>query len=311
MVLAACMAVASLAPVAQAQVKPENEDYRFVSGDRILISVPERPSMNQEATIDKEGNVTLPLVGEIQVAGLTAAEIEAKLYLALRDFLPSLGRNDITVEPAKGLIIYVTGAVGSAGKYTFQTAPNLWSAIREAGGPTGDAALNDVQIIKDGAKGGTSQTVDVQHAVDTGTMDSLPLLEEGDTVIIGSRETSYTGTFGVNIFGEVNSPGMYRLQAKQDLASALLLAGGPTDRAKLSDIKVVRGKEQGGFETYQLNLDEYLKHGKPDQNIMLKPGDTVTVPKQNSVAYAFKNNPALFVSILASVVTVTALVLRK
>ena len=250
-------------------------------------------------------------MGDVEVAGLTAAEIQAKLYLALRDYFPSLGRNDLTVEPAKGLIIYVTGEVGTPGKYTFQTPPNLWSAIREAGGPTGAAALNDVRIIKDGSKGGTSRVVDVQHAVDTGTMDSLPMLEGGDTVIIGSQQETYTGSFGVNIFGEVLKPGMYRLQAKQDVASALLLAGGPTDRAKLNDVKVVRPKTGGGVETYQLNLEEYLKNGKSDENIILKPGDTVNVPKQNSVAYAFKNNPALFVSILASVVTVTALVLRN
>jgi polysaccharide export outer membrane protein len=187
----------------------------------------------------------------------------------------------------------------------------LWAAIREAGGPTGTASLADVRVVKDGSKGGTSRVVDVQHAVENGAVDSLPLLEEGDTVIIGSsEEATYTGTFGINIFGEVNSPGMYRLQAKQDLSSALLLAGGPTDRAKLTDVRVVRAKPEGGFQTYELNLEDYLKKGKSDQNIMLQAGDTVTIPKQNSLAYAFKNNPGLVFTILASLTTIVVLITR-
>ena len=305
------MMVALFAPLANAQVRPEDEDYRFAVGDRVLLSVPDRPSMNRELTIDENGNILLPLVGELHVAGLNAEEIKEKVYLALHGLFPSLHENDLTVEPAKGVIVYVTGAVGEGGKYTFQRPPNLWSAIREAGGPTGDAALGEVRIVQDEVRGGASRVVDVQTAIETGTVESLPLLEDGDTVIIESQSDAYTGGFGVNIFGEVNSPGLYRLQGKQDLASALLLAGGPTDRAKLSDVKVVRARTEGGFDTFELNLDDYLKKGRADQNILLKAGDTINVPKQNSIAFAFKSNPALVVSILASIVTVTALLLRR
>jgi polysaccharide export outer membrane protein len=302
----------SLVPQApSAQVKPDDASYRFVIGDHLLISVPARPSFNREVTIDANGNILLPLVGPLAVAGLTATEINAKIYLALHEYYPSLEPEDLTVEPAKGLTIYVTGEVGVPGKYMFQTPPNLWAAMREAGGPTGNAALSDVRIVKDGTKGGESRVVDVQHAVDNGTVDSLPPLEEGDTVIVGSTEgTTYTGSFGVNIFGEVNSPGMYRLQTKQDLASALLLAGGPTERANLSDVKVVRARPEGGFQTYELNLDDYLKKGKSDQNIMLQAGDTVSIARQNSWAYAFKTNPALLVTVLVSLTTIAVLITR-
>ena len=60
-------------------------DYRVGIGDRIFLSVPQRPDLNRELTIEEGGVVNLPLIGEVQVAGLTLAEIDEKLLTAIKE----------------------------------------------------------------------------------------------------------------------------------------------------------------------------------------------------------------------------------
>src|SRR5690242_17920840 len=57
-------------------------DYRVGPGDHIYLSVPQRPDLNRQLTVGDDGNVNLPLVGNVQVKGLSKTEIESKLLQA-------------------------------------------------------------------------------------------------------------------------------------------------------------------------------------------------------------------------------------
>jgi len=209
--------------------------YRVKAGDQIYITVPQRPSLNRRVTVDKEGNVELPVVGKVAAAGFTVPELEAQLNRAVQEVYPSIAEVRVVVEEAAGQGIYVTGMIGRPGKYSFDEPTNLWEAIREAGGPRPGALLTDVQVVSDQSRGGKTTVVNVQEALERGSVDRLPILEDGDTVIIPREEERYTGSDGVSVIGAVNKPGIYRLEGRQDLMSAVLSAGGPTRRAKLFD----------------------------------------------------------------------------
>ena len=286
------------------------QDYRLRAGDQLYVSAPQRPALNRRVVIEEDGNVTMPLIGQLPAAGLTLAEFQAGLSQAMQDFYPSISEVYVTIEQVTGQGIYVTGMVGKPGKYTFAEATNLWAVIREAGGPRPGAALTEVQIVKDEARGGTRSIVDVQSALEQGSVDRLPFLQDGDTVIIPREEERYTGAAGINVIGAVIKPGIYRLEGRQDLMSALLLAGGPTRRAKLSEVKVIQPQEDGSQVTEVVNLQRYLDNGDAMANPTLQPGFTVNVPEQNAVAYQFKNNAGLAISILTSTLSIAWLVIR-
>ncbi|MFA7056742.1 MAG: SLBB domain-containing protein [Candidatus Cloacimonadales bacterium] len=78
------------------------------------------------------------------------------------------------------------------------------------------------------------------------------------------------------IWGEVKSPGLYLVPDNTDILTLIALAGGPSDDARLQDIRIVRsyGEQE---ETISVDLESYLNSGDKGYNYTLKPGDTVIV----------------------------------
>ena len=282
---------------------PLGPDYRVGPGDHIYLSVPQRPDLNRQLVVTPEGEVNLPLVGNVVVRGLNKVEIEAKLLQALREFYPSVSRVETSITQALSNVIFITGDVRFPGKYSFAEAVNVWEAIREAGGPVPTATLSGVRVVQDRSRGGASFLVDVQAALDSGGMDKLPILKPGDTVIVPGQETTYTGTAGINVMGAVTRPGSYRLTGRQDLMSAVLMAGGPSDRANLSSVHLIRPNNEGGAETRKIDLTKFLEKGDMESNPKLFSGDTVDIGKK-----AFTGrDAALILSFVTAIGTVVLL----
>jgi polysaccharide export outer membrane protein len=255
-------------------------EYRVGPGDHLFLSVPQRQDLNRELVIDEHGAVTLPLVGDVVLTGLTKGEIETRLLQSLREYYPSIKSVEITVTRAMSNVIFVSGDVRIPGKYSITESINVWEAIREAGGPTATAALTSVRVIQDRARGGQTFLVDVQAALDAGSVEKLPLLKPGDTVLVPAKEEVYTGVSGVNVFGAVVRPGAYPLPARQDLMSALMVAGGPAPGAKLSKIRIVRPETDGSAQIIKINLNDFIYHGEMEDNPRLHSGDTVHIARK-------------------------------
>ncbi len=275
------------APRAQTQTPQQNTlpaDYRVGPGDSIFLSVPQRSDLNRELIVDANGAVTLPLIGKVTVRGMTDSEIEARLLQALREYYPSVNRVEASITRASSNVIWVSGDVKIPGKYSFGQPVNVWEAIREAGGPNPTASLDAVRIIKDRTRGGSTTVVDVSAALEGGSVEKLPGLDPGDTIIVPAKQATYTGSQGVNVMGGVLTPGVYPMQGRQDLMTAILQAGGPSDRAKLDDIKLIRPRASGPAETMKINLEKFINDGDVASNPPLRPGDTVAVGRKGFTA---------------------------
>ena len=284
--LAFVYATAVLVPSPRAQAPPTPQqqalpaDYRVGPGDSIFLSVPQRTDLNRDLVVDANGAVTLPLIGKVSVRGLSDAEIEARLLQALREYYPSVNRVDVTITRASSNVIWVSGEVKLPGKYSFSQPATVWEAIREAGGPTATASLDNVRVIKDRSRGGTTTVVDVSAAMEGGSVVKLPQLDPGDTIIVPAKQLEYTGSQGINVMGGVLKPGVYPMQGRQDLMTAILQAGGPSDRAKIEEIHIVRPSGNGPAETMKIDLKKYLEKGDLASNPALRPGDTVSVARK-------------------------------
>lgn len=99
---------------------------------------------------------------------------------------------------------------------------------------------------------------------------------------------SLTGTQQLKIrtyiWGQVRNPGLYIVPDDTDLLTLISSAGGPTENAKLSKIKIIRSTVEGE-KVITINLKEYLETGQAELIPILKPGDTVIV--SGSTYYAF------------------------
>lgn len=292
-----------------AQQEFSEADYRVGVGDRIFLSVSQRPDLNRELVIQEGGVVNLPLIGDVPVVGLTLDEIEEKLLSAIRDYYPSINQVEITIREAVSQVVYITGQVNNPGKFNFYKSMNLWEAIREAGGATQTAALDNVRVVKDRSKGGQSTVYNIQNALETGSVADLPVLQAGDTVIVPAAAEIYTGSFGVNVFGSVIAPGIYKLQARQDLITAILQAGGPAQMASLKNVNIVRPNSDGSISAISVDFKRFLDYGDPFANPKLKPGDTIYVPQKSRGRQIADADLTLVLTLLTTTLSVVLLTL--
>lgn len=93
--------------------------------------------------------------------------------------------------------------------------------------------------------------------------------------------TGSTLPIDINVWGFVASPGKYRVPSSTKLIQMISFAGGPTDRARLSDIRILHDLTIDSTivePVVILNLEEYQKSGDPSLNPILYPNDTIIVP---------------------------------
>lgn len=138
--------------------------------------------------------------------------------------------------------------------------------------------------------------------------------QEGTTFRIPPSTSAYTysGTMGEEeqlriytyIWGRVQKPGLYIVPDDTDLLALLSLAGGPTEDAKLSKIRIVRPGVTGtDNEIIWVNLKEYLDTGDMGKIPVLMPGDTVIV--SGTTYYAIRRG-ARFLADIAVVLSIVA-----
>ena len=259
------------------------EEYVLGPEDVISVSVWMHAELERTLTINSEGNVTLPPIGEVKAAGLTPKQLGDRLAEQLTRYLRSTTNVTITVTQFMSRSVYVTGAVSKPGRYGFEQIPSLPDVISQAGGALTGADLSQAQIVRKDGDQRRTIPVDLSAALRSGDTSALPPLKAGDTIVIpGPGAGGAVGGEGVGVLGEVTKPGLYASTGKMDLWAAIAMAGGTTARGNLADVRVLT-RADGGQNVTVVNLRDVLEHGSRAM-VSLSPGDVVVVmPKGPSV----------------------------
>jgi polysaccharide export outer membrane protein len=283
------------------------QDVRLRKGDSIRLDVPQRDDLGRLLTIDAKGEVSLPIVGAIHVEGFNLDEAKEAILRSLQEVYPSIQTITVSLigEESRRLI-YVQGQVARPGKYEISGTPSVWDAIKEAGGALAAASLESVRIIRASGEGSTTSVVNLQAALDSGDLKSLPTLKPGDTVIVPERTATYTGTGAVNVFGAVLHPAAYPLTGEKRLSDAILAAGGPTEGARLGKITIIRPAADGRTVTIAVNFQRFLDTGDIGQNPPVLPNDTVSVPRSSSFLASIMT-PTFLLALISTTATIAAL----
>ncbi len=304
----ACATAAAIVLLVAAPILGQQE-VRLRVGDSIRLDVPEREDLGRLLNVDAKGEVSLPIVGPVRVEGLTLEETRTALLRSLQEVYPSVQTISVSLigEESRRLI-YVQGQVARPGKYEIGGTPTVWDAIKEAGGATLTGSLSAVRIIRASGEGGTSETFNLQEALDSGNLGGIPTLRPGDTIIVPERTASYTGSGAVNVFGAVLHPAAYVLSGDKRLTDAILVAGGPIDGAKLGKVAIIRPGEGGTARKISVNFGRFLDHGDMRQNPPIYPNDTVNVPKGGTF-WSTVFSPDFMLALVTTSATVAALVI--
>ncbi len=266
-----------------AQTLDGMQSYRLGAGDVLQLNVLQQPTLDRSVLVRPDGTAIIPPVGEIMMAGLTVSEAEELVRSKLRLFHRDVVDVSLTVTEYHSLQVYVLGAVGNPGSFTFDHPPTLWDAIRNAGGTSADAILSRVRVISRDAQGFHSVNYDLTPLI-TGQGDTpIVLLSSGQTVMVPAAGdeslASASPENGIQVFGGVASPGTYAVGEPTNLMTVLMLAGGPIEQSKLDEIQWVHRRGAANFSSDRVNLELFLQEGEVQGNPMIHPGDTVQVPR--------------------------------
>ena len=226
----------------------DGNDYRLGAGDTIRIVVFQNPDFTTEVRVSESGVVSYPLIGTIELGGLTIEAAEKKIAQLLKDggFVQQPQVN-IVLAQIRGSQVSVLGQVNRPGRYPLETLnTHVSDMLAIAGGATGAGSDS---IILAGVRDGQPfrKEIDVAGLFLDNRRGEDILVEGGDAIYVHRAPVFY-------IYGEVQRPGSYRLERNMTLMQALAQAGGPTLRGTQKDIKIFRRGGSGKPEEISLNL---------------------------------------------------------
>jgi len=241
------------------------EEYLARPGDVLEVLVIGEPDLSRLVTISPEGNIFLPLAGNIYVAGLTIKQIEARIVQTLRRFVkdPQLMVTFRQASPNKD-VVYVLGQVVRPGPYEYRRGWTLAELLAMAGGPTASAAVRRALIIRKGA----TIPVNLDQLLSGDTSKNVEL-KPGDVLVV----PELTVNERVLVLGEVAKPGYLDLKEGDRVVDVITKAGGPTVTSAPERISIMRNGDQ-----LKSDLEAFLRRGDMEQNVLMQPGDVVFVP---------------------------------
>lgn len=162
-----------------------SETYLLRSSDRISINVFREPDFSVESVqIGVEGNVSLPMLGSIPAAGMTAMQFEADVTRRLAQVGLKSPMVSVNIKEYASHLVTVEGAVNTPGVYAFQPGSRLSSAIALAQGLERTAKSDQIAVFREGPAGISVAKFDYGQMSQGVMLD--PILEPGDRVVIGT-----------------------------------------------------------------------------------------------------------------------------
>lgn len=209
-------------------------DYRINVGDTISISLTGAAEGSVQRTVDTNGNIFLPSVGTVHMAGVRQGDLREHLARAIGTQFRNF-RVGVQTTALRGLRVYVTGYANNPGAYSIGGLSTVTNAILQAGGPSAGGSFRSVKLVRDGREVGE---FDLYELLLSGDRSGDPLLENEDVLLIPPAGAQ------VAVIGSVNQEAIYELRGGESLADVLALAGGVNSLGEGDRVVVYRADRE-------------------------------------------------------------------
>jgi protein involved in polysaccharide export with SLBB domain len=238
-------APSTFAPADRVPVTP---DYVLGPGDELLIQVWGQVTLNSRFTVDRSGNIYVPQVGSMRVAGLQFAQLQDYLKTQMSKVFRNFDLN-VNMGQLRSIQIFVVGQARRPGSYTVSSLSTLVNALFVTGGPTPQGSLRHIELKR-------SDKV----VVDFDLYDLLLHGDKSKDVQLLAGDVIYIAPVGpqVAVAGSVNAPAIYELKSNTDstVDDALALAGGLSTVAADGTMRMERVDEHHMRGVTDFSLDE-------------------------------------------------------
>ena len=214
-------------------------DYLISPGDEIIFMLWGETQFRQVTTVNREGFIFIPEVGQVFVNGLNLKFLESKLFKILSKSYESLNPQekrattflDVSLGKLRPLRIQVLGEVAQPGAYTMNHSSTIFSSLYYFNGPTNLGSLRDIRLIRNNK---IEKSIDFYDFLLTGKKVEDEKLQIDDVIFIPNRGKT------VSINGEINRPGIYELKESETLIDLITIASDLKSTAYLKRLQIDR-----------------------------------------------------------------------
>lgn len=195
---------------------PVPADYVIGPGDEIVLKVWGLVESDARLTVDRNGQIAIPRLGVVTVAGLKSSQLEPALKAQVGQYLKNFQLN-ATMGRLRSMQVFVVGLARKPGAYTVSSLSSLVSVLFESGGPAAGGSMRKIQLKRNGQ---VISTIDLYKFIAEGDKSADTYLLPGDVVVIppaGPR---------VAMIGALGTPAIYELSRPEEPISQVLAYGG-------------------------------------------------------------------------------------
>ena len=210
-----------------------------------LPAGPQRSQLESGSTVNENGAIFYPYLGQVRVAGRIVGDVQRELTERMQEFIPD-PQIEVKVAAYNAQKVVVTGAVTAPQSLPITNIPlTLLEAINASGGLSSAADGQHVSI----RRGGQNSYVDLQSFLESGHASNNPILHGGDIINVPTEEPSLAF-----ILGKIKTPGIVELGSSDvSLTEAIALKGGLDEaHADASGIFVFRNQSEH-IDVFQLD----------------------------------------------------------
>lgn len=242
-----------------------NKDYVLAIGDRVTLRMWGAYPYQDVQVVDPQGNVFLPNVGPVSVAGVRNSDLNEVIRSAIRQVYKSNVSVYASLEASKPIRVFVTGFVRAPGQYPGVAADSVLGFLLRAGGI--DAARGsyiDIRLMRSGEERATFNLYDFLLY---GELEPVQI-QDGDTIVVNGRHNA------VRVTGDVFNSYGFEFEGEQIAASEILRLAQP--RPTATHVSVVHKVGTDQFSEYHPIEDV--------ENVYLRAGDEISVVTDRRVS---------------------------
>jgi polysaccharide export outer membrane protein len=227
-------------------------DFKLGSGDVVHITVYGHDDLLTEDRITEQGKISFPLLGEVMLSGLTKGEAERRIAEMLET-------NDLIKKPSVTVRVVqyhshqvsVIGMVPKPGTFNIEKPSSLLEVLAQAGGilPDGD---DRIMLLRQHDGKGIKLEIDTKAILMQGKLEDNVAVDNADIIYVPPAPLFY-------VYGEVQHPGVYKMQHNMTVLQALSVGGGLTSRGPDNGIKIIRHVKDGQVQTIDSQLTDIVQ----------------------------------------------------
>jgi polysaccharide biosynthesis/export protein len=222
------------------------------AGDVLKVSVYGNPDLSLETRVSEAGTITFPLIGQVNVGGLSVAAAEKKIAGMLESggYLKKAQVN-LLVTTLQSQQVSVLGQVNRPGRYPVDGKRQVLDLLATAGG-VGAEGGDRISLIRNRNGNTTRETIDLGSIVTNGSLAQNIEVSGGDIIYVERAPRFY-------ITGEVQRPGAFKVERQMTVLQALSAGGGLSPRGSDKGIKVTRRDASGKATTIDAKHDDLVQ----------------------------------------------------